>query len=178
MKENFKKWGWMTASAILGAFVCLVILRSFPRVQTFLLPNPVAQKSVPHGPRDLFQEMDDMFRDDFFAQETPGFSKPFDSLVMKNFGGGLQDFQQKEDDKYVYYELQIEDLKSTSLETKVEKGYLTVKGTLEKKESEDGMEKTMQSHFERTFPIPENVDAQKMEVTSENHKVILKFPKV
>jgi HSP20 family molecular chaperone IbpA len=61
---------------------------------------------------------------------------------------------------------------------KVEDGQVTISGeTSEKSETENGTT-GMSSSFERSFPVPENVDAKKFQIEPSDRKVIVKFPKV
>ncbi|MGZ3722900.1 MAG: Hsp20/alpha crystallin family protein [Bdellovibrionales bacterium] len=67
---------------------------------------------------------------------------------------------------------------STSIETKVENGYLMINGKQDKKKSVGGGESIFESTFHRTFPAPSNVDSSKMQTQTENDKIVLKFPKL
>ncbi|MEN0059796.1 MAG: Hsp20 family protein [Bdellovibrio sp.] len=151
------------------------------------------------------QNFDNLFNDDFFGGSDPfedmkkmreqmdkrmekfgikphSMTNPFDSWFSDKFGGGtVNDISKREDDNFVYYDIKIEDLNSTSINTKIENGYITITGTVEKKSGSDGEESSSQSiyksTFNRTFPLPENVDENKMEMTPEKNKITLKFPK-
>jgi HSP20 family molecular chaperone IbpA len=154
-------------------------------------------------------QFDSIFNDDIFGQDDPfnqmrkmreqmekrmdglgerhgKSSNPFDSWFSDKFGGGtVNDISKREDDKSVYYDIKVDDLNSTSINTKVENGYITITGTTEKKsssgdkESNDFSAKSVyKSTFNRTFPLPEQVDENKMQMTSEKDKIVLKFPKI
>jgi HSP20 family molecular chaperone IbpA len=77
----------------------------------------------------------------------------------------------KEDAKSVSYE--IKDVVGGTLNTQVSNGMLTVSG--ESKQIHGSI--SMQSSFQRSFSLPPNVDAAKMETISEKDKVVLRFPK-
>lgn len=159
--------------------------------------------------KDIHQQFDSIFNDDFFGSsdpfedmkkmreqmrkrmkifEKPGStSNPFDSWFSDKFGGGsVDDIAKREDDDFVYYDIKIHDLNSTSINTKIENGYITITGTVEKKNGADdknddvgfSSQSIFKSTFNRTFPLPENVDQNKMEMLPEKDKVVLKFPKV
>lgn len=159
--------------------------------------------------KDIHQQFDSIFNDDFFGSsdpfedmkkmreqmrkrmevfEKPGStSNPFDSWFSDKFGGGsVDDIAKREDDDFVYYDINIHDLNSTSIDTKIENGYITITGTVEKKNGADdkkddvgfSAQSIFKSTFNRTFPLPENVDQNKMEMLPEKDKVVLKFPKV
>ncbi len=159
--------------------------------------------------KDIHQQFDSIFNDDFFESSDPfedmkkmreqmrkrmkifekpdSTSNPFDSWFSDKFGGGsVDDIARREDDDFVYYEIKIHDLNSTSLNTKIENRYITITGTVEKKNGADDKkddvgflsQSMFKSTFHRTFPLPENVDQNRMEMLPEKDKVVLKFPKV
>jgi HSP20 family molecular chaperone IbpA len=106
---------------------------------------------------------------------------PFDTWFSHRFGGGtLEDIQQREDSQFVYFDVKVNDLKSTSITTNVSGGYVTISGQIEKKsQDKDGAsENVYQSLFRRVLPLPANVDASKMETTTQGDTVTLKFPKL
>lgn len=124
---------------------------------------------------------------DSLAKPTRRFSSnPFDSWFSDRFGGTVNDISKREDDDFVYYDIKVEDVNATSIQTKIESGYIMIMGTTEKKsktsdeKNKDGFsaESICKSTFNRTFPLPERVDASKMEMTSEKDKIVLRFPKI
>jgi HSP20 family molecular chaperone IbpA len=154
---------------------------------------------------DIRNQFDSFFNDDFFGQSDPfeemrrmrkqmekhmhgfggkdsGARNPFDSWFSDKFGGGtINDISKREDDDYVYYDIKVDDLNSTSINANIENGYVTITGTVEKKsesnEQDSAAQSILKSSFNRTFPLPENVDQNKMQMVPEKDKVILKFPK-
>lgn len=74
-------------------------------------------------------------------------------------------------------------MNSTSINTKVEKGYVTISRTEEKESGFDGKDSNrssqsiFKSSFNRTFSLPLDVDQSKMQMLTEKDKVVLKFPK-
>lgn len=155
-------------------------------------------------------QFDNLFNDDFFRQSDPfeqmrkmredmekrmqGLnsgqhfsSNPFDNWFSGKFGGGtVNDISKREDENAVYYDIKVEDVNGTSINTKIENGYITITGTTEKKNeksnSKEGEGISAQSYykssFNRTFPLPEHVDQNGMKMTSEKNKIVLMFPKV
>jgi len=90
----------------------------------------------------------------------------------------------REDDGFVYYDIKVDDVKSTSINTKVENGYVTITGTVEKKTSSDEKDdqyaarSIYKSSFNRTFPLPTHVEQTKMQMLTDKDKITLKFPKI
>lgn len=154
---------------------------------------------------EMRSQFDSFFNDDFFSQDdpfeamrkfrqrmqkdmqdfnSPSFSTPFDSWFGNKFGGGtVQDIEKREDENFVYYDIKVKDVKGTTVNTKVENGYLTITGQIESKKSEQDEESgfsnssVFSSTFSRTFPLPADVDADSMEMESEQNKITIKFPK-
>jgi HSP20 family molecular chaperone IbpA len=135
---------------------------------------------------DPFNEMKKM-RDDIgkrIAELSQGGSprNPFDAWFSEKYGtGSLNDISKREDADYVYYDIKVENLNETSIHTNILNGQITISGTTEKKDekNENGVatENVYKSTFEKTFPLPENVDQHKMQMSTEKDKVVLKFPK-
>lgn len=90
---------------------------------------------------------------------------------MQVMDGASEEITEKEDAHFVSYE--IKGVEGSSLNTSVQNGFLTIRG--ESKRQGGGM--TFQTSFQRSFSLPRNVDATKMETISEKDKVVLKFPK-
>lgn len=138
------------------------------------------------GRNDPFEEMKKMREEMEKRMERfgPGRStNPFDSWFSDKFGGGtINDISKREDDDFVYYDIKVDDLNSTSVNTKIENGYITITGSVEKKTGDDGGDSTstsvFKSTFNRTFPLPDHVDHNKMEMLPEKDKIVLKFPKI
>ncbi len=171
--------------------------------------NPSTEKdlfeSMDKYQNDMRNQFDSFFNDDFFNQDdpfeamrkfrqrmqkdmqgfkSPSFSTPFDSWFGNKFGGGtVQDIEKREDENFVYYDIKVKDVKGTTVNTKVENGYLTITGQIESKNSEQDEESgysnssVFSSTFSRTFPLPANVDEDSMEMESELNKIVIKLPK-
>jgi HSP20 family molecular chaperone IbpA len=167
----------------LGALVVFVTARANP--------GWFVKQKVPKVEQDIFRRFDTQFGPDFFSHDDPFEEMKrfrenlgqnpdlFDRWFGKHFGGGTaEDISRREDGDYIYFDIKVPDLKSTSVQTKVNDGYVTIDGkTATKSQSENG-ETSFESVFHRTFPAPANADASKMEVSSEGNGVVLKFPKL
>lgn len=126
-------------------------------------------------------------RRDEFSVGKHLLSNPFDAWFSDKFGDGtVNDISKREDDNFVYYDIKVEDVNSTSINTKIENGYIIITGSIEEKsanidEKENNgfsSQSVYKSTFKRTFPVPEQVDQNKMQMMTERHKIVLKFPKI
>lgn len=182
-----------TGSALLGAAMVLMLLKIKPEIFSLWVhphksPTPAENDFV--NPHDLFEVMT-RFRErmekqiENFDNENENISDSFDSWLNTTSGGGvIDDIMRREDEKFVYYDITVKNLEAASINTKIEDGYITITGKVEKtsfgRDDEDNpnSQTFYSSTFNRTFPLPDNVDSSKMEMTSEEgQKVILKFPK-
>ena len=72
------------------------------------MPSPHQVLNFPRDIEDMFKKQNDMF----------------DSWYSDDFGrGSIEDISKREDDLYIYYEIKVEDLNLTSLNTKIENGH-------------------------------------------------------
>jgi len=145
------------------------------------------------------RDLNNFFDEDFFGQKDPfdslrrfreklgvpplgggrSQSNSFDSWFGRRFGGGsVFDITKREDDRFVYYDVQVDDVESTNLETKIDQGHITIIGETKKQDhagSQGGS--FFSSRFSRSFPLPAEADGENMEVVREKNRIILKFPK-
>lgn len=112
-------------------------------------------------------------------------SNPFDSWYSGKFGGGdIYDISKKEDDQFVYYEVRVPNLESSAVEAKVENGQISISGKIEnskdlyqENDSSEG-HSYVRSGFTRSFPLPVDVEEDKMEMQKDKDKLVIKFPKI
>jgi HSP20 family molecular chaperone IbpA len=144
------------------------------------------------------QLLDHFFNDDFFGKSEDPFSQmrkmreqmmkqfnppekgaaPFDSWYQKKFGGGdVADISQREDDKFVYYDISVKGLNKEDLKVKVANGQINISGKTETKNENGNTGTYMSSMFQRSFPVPPNVDSNKVQMENEKDKLTVKFPK-
>jgi HSP20 family molecular chaperone IbpA len=179
-----QKWQWFTIGVLgmaLGIFVTVLSFVYFPSLQTkFSRPSRASRQmqawnDFHENQKQMLEHFDRLFQDDFGGEDVFNLS-----IGGAGASGslGVGQLSQREDDKFVYFDLEVEDLKSTSIQSKVENGYLTVSGVVEKKNTDENVQHSFKSEFHRTFPLPEGIDTKKMEVISEGHRVTFKFPKV
>jgi HSP20 family molecular chaperone IbpA len=129
--------------------------------------------------RDPFEEMRRMQK-----QMLQGLNSPdelqggFDSWFQNRFGGGnVNEIKQREDDKYVYYDIDLNNQSPKELQVEVKDGQVNISGKFETKSQNGNENSVMSSSFHRSFPVPPNVEADKFLTEQENNKIVLKFPK-
>jgi HSP20 family molecular chaperone IbpA len=94
---------------------------------------------------------------------------------MSVFGGGdTGDFKTREDDQFIYYEYDMENIAKDSLNVRVENHMVIIEGN----ETKEAFGTTMSTSFHRAFPAPDGVDVDKVQMDYLDKKLIIKFPKV
>ncbi len=132
---------------------------------------------------DPFEDMKKMREKmrNLFNENNNSFDNLFDSWYGDKFGGSMGEIKSHEDKNSVYYELDIDNINKESLNIKVENNIVKISGKTEiltQKEDGKTKSKSIQSgQFQRSYPVPDNVDASKVIIESKDNKVILKFPK-
>lgn len=161
MKDNplLKSVGVAGFSAVVGALVAIAFLKIESVAKAQPMPDRVVARYV-EDPFTQVAKMREQMRQRFAREDD---------------GEGLTGIQRREDDHFVYFDLRLQDPKSTSLNSKVEDGYLNITGKVEKNQDEDNY---FSSSFSKTFPVPDGVDAEKMQTEADGDKVTFKFPKV
>jgi HSP20 family molecular chaperone IbpA len=148
--------------------------------------------------KGLHQFFDQTFDDDFFNQSfspfkqmekmresmnklfqmEPGSGDMFDPWFDGRFGGSVFDIEQKEDDQFIIYEIKLKGLSQSDLNVDISDGMLTISGKLTRGSEEKNAKSVFSQSFNRSFPVPHGVDADKAEFDSTDESVIVKFPKV
>lgn len=80
----------------------------------------------------------------------------------------------REDDNFVYMEIDLESFDKNSLSAKVENDTVIIEGN----NKSEGGGNSMSSHFYQSFSVPGGTDATKVDMLHENNKLVLKFPKL
>jgi HSP20 family molecular chaperone IbpA len=159
-----------------------------PIISAMNLPKNTNEDEIPPPPSAQARNArpnDDMDEEDALLNQAPflAMQKMREEMEKEMRGGGAgammgfdiesggAEITAKEDAKSVSYE--IKDVVGGTLNTQVSNGMLTVSG--ESKQIHGSI--SMQSSFQRSFSLPPNVDAGKMETISEKDRVVLRFPK-
>jgi HSP20 family molecular chaperone IbpA len=132
------------------------------------------------SPFDTFnsEDKEDQGESSWWHQFFPP-AKNFRGNIIDNgmsvFGGGdTGDFKTREDDKFVYYEYEMEKVSKDSLNVRVENHMVIIEGN----ETKEAFGATISTSFHRAFPAPENVDVDKVQMDYLDKKLIIKFPKI
>jgi len=103
----------------------------------------------------------------------------FDSWFKKRFGGGnAEEISKREDDDFVYYDVKVDGLDQEKVNVSVTNGLLSISGKIEKKAQSGNSENILESSFQRSIPLPSNVDSEKVQMEQGKDKVTVKFPKL
>ncbi|MCB9091190.1 MAG: Hsp20/alpha crystallin family protein [Halobacteriovoraceae bacterium] len=124
------------------------------------------------------ENMNRLFEDQFNNSLD---NKYFDNWFEGRFGGSVFDIGESEDDKFVYYRIQLDGVDQNNLKIDVSNGQLNISGVINKeseKSSQGSLSKSRVSQsFKRSFPVPLGVDADKVEFETKENEIIVKFPK-
>lgn len=94
---------------------------------------------------------------------------------MNSFQINTGSVQQREDAKFVYYDIPIKGLDPKTFRVKIEDGQIVVDGQTA---PTPGSAISFTSSFHRSFPIPDGVDGAKVKMEQDKEKLTLKFPRV
>ena len=129
-----------------------------------------------HDPFEQMRQMRDQFMKNF---DEPGLgSGMFDSWYRNRFGGGdAGEIKRREDKGFVYYDISIKGLDKRNFNFKIADGQISISGQVEIKSEENGNGSYLNSKFHRSFPVPPDVDAKRVQIEQGKDLVTLKFPK-
>ncbi|MFI5390836.1 MAG: Hsp20/alpha crystallin family protein [Bacteriovoracales bacterium] len=119
------------------------------------------------------------FDDDFFGEEV------LDQMAKGMEGmdnlGEVAKLETSENDQYVIYEIFLDLIDKNSLKIDIKDGQITLSGQerIEKENKGDyGVSKSISvSSFTRSFPAPQGVKAEEVQIEHKEKSIILKFPK-
>lgn len=118
------------------------------------------------------------------TENITDFDDPAEDALLKKmlrprspFWPDLSGVRQHEDDRYVYYDIDLKNFDPQKIDVRVNERTVSVSGQAEHKEEADGLNRYSSSSFQRSFPVPENADPRTYKMERENGKIILKFSK-
>ncbi len=142
--------------------------------QFFGIPfsNPFDEPGKGNKPHSLWER--------FFGNKHESEEGEVDGSILDNpfslFSGrtGQPKVNTREDDNFVYMEIDVDSFDKNSLSARVEDDTVIIEGN---QKSED-QGSSMSSHFYQSFPAPAGTDPSKVDMSHENNKLVLKFPKI
>lgn len=120
------------------------------------------------------EEEDTSWWRQFFASPKNFKGKIIDNGMSVFGGGDTGDFKTHEDDHFVYYEYEMENVSKDSLNVRVENQMVVIEGSATKQ----AFGAMISTSFHRAFPAPDNVDVDKVEMDYVDKKLVIKFPKL
>lgn len=144
-----------------------------------LPPDPFADDDMGFG--KMFERMQKRFQnffdDPFYGNLAPGID-PIKGLDMDSSGPQIT---QKEDDESVTIILNTNNLDKETLKLDIKNGMIQISGKtrVEQKNQTQGAQSFMQyeSSFQQSFPVPTDVEADKVEIKNEKDEIRLVFPR-
>jgi len=127
--------------------------------------------------------------DDFFGEEMFDQMDQMAEEMMKQMGPGMGgptalgngQLRRYEDESFVYLEFKLGHIDKNSLNLQIKDGNVTVKGQTKIEnttQNQFGSSTSISiSSFHKTFPVPEDVKEEEVEVDHKEGALILKFPK-
>jgi HSP20 family molecular chaperone IbpA len=164
MKPLLKTAAVTLASAVVGASITYGALKYSADSKFSFSSQP---KTIDSFYEDIFKQQQNFFEDSWFANY-------FENQKT-------QEISKREDSQFIYYDIKLDDPLATTIDTKVQNGYITITGKTEKNtqssENDGSYSQVYKSSFNQSFPLPDNVLPNKMKVIADGDKIILKFPK-
>ena len=172
MGKKAKKFLVPLLSAFAGALLVVVILRIRPDMAPLIAGKPPAppQSLTPQSILKHMEDEDPFGDEGFFSFK--GF--PFDQNLLDAQQTGIGNITSREDENHIYYDIPLEGVDPSSVQTKVQNGYLTIQAEVKKEESPGSF---FQSSFQQSFPLSSNVEPGQIRISSEKDKITLQLTK-
>lgn len=140
--------------------------------------------NAPMGFAKIFSQMNP-FREDPMVEDF--FSEAENNMLqldhLNNLGSpgvfnhGVGDVTQREDDRYIYLDIDLKGQKPKEFKVNVQQGQVTVSGLIESQENSPGFSGTVTSSFHRSFPAPDNAKVSTYKLEQSEDKITIKFEK-
>ncbi len=124
---------------------------------------------------DRFFGDDSFFNDEIFDQMAQG---------MQDAGsfGEVGNLETTETDQFIIYEIFLDQVDKNSLKIDIKNGQITLSGQARIEKENQGQFGTSKSisisSFTRSFPAPQGVKTEEVQIENKENSVVLKFPKV
>lgn len=157
----------------------------FPKQDLTTFYDKVFDRDFFQRNQSPFEQMEKMRKemDKFFESTMQDYSKiTFDDWYGSRFGGSIGDIDQNEDDKYVYFKVDLKGIDKNTINTDVSGGQVTISGSHSDLHAEEEAGANVRSEsyqsFHRSFPVPSGVNPDKVEFETKDDELVIKFPKV
>lgn len=143
-------------------------------------PRFFAQMNPFHHSGDEDLSVDAFFKE---AEKNMMALQNFDQMGSPGFHqaqsfGGVGDVTQREDDKFIYLDIDFKGQKPKEFKVDVRHGQITVSGLVEHEENTSGFAGSVTSSFHRSFPAPENAKVTTYKLEEGSDKITIKFEKI
>ncbi len=95
-------------------------------------------------------------------------------MELLSLSGSTDQLELKEDDKHVFYELDLDGREVTHVDVSTENGYITIRAELESRSAHN----YASSRLSHTMPVPATADVDTLEIVNEDDHVIIRMEKV
>jgi HSP20 family molecular chaperone IbpA len=166
-------------SAVAGAGAVVGAVHMSPAFKSKVVAEQPRPPKVVHAAQNIYAGESE----DHFENVVEDIEEDIQNFMAKrglpsHTDNSLAGIEQREDDKFVYIDVKVDNVESTAINTRIDNGQVSVTGSVERKGADPFEESVFQSTFHKSFPVPENVDANKMEIDTDQNRYVLKFPKV
>ena len=101
--------------------------------------------------------------------------------MQPQMGGSVAEVDSWEDDQFIYLKFKLGQINKNSLNLQIKDGLVTVKGQTKIEnttQNQFGSSTSISiSSFNKTFPVPEGVKEEEVQIDHQDGALILKFPK-
>lgn len=193
------KWGYIASFSLGAIFACSITFNVMTNSikeeraemvklrkeiaklnKGFNIPNPFADfdKKFDSIKKQFEKEMAQDLADEeeersFFG----GLAKGLQGMASGISGGGITE---REDDQFLYYDVEVGTSEKNEINVQVENGQLVVSGTIVSEDKSGSVTSSFRSSFNQSRSLPSNVDQNNFVLDQDNEKGILtvKFKKI
>lgn len=141
----------------------------------------VIQETAKPKKKSFFERFfdEDFFNDEVFDKMADQMAKGMEGMVNVGQVGRLET---TENDQYVIYEIFLDQVDKNSLKIDIKEGQVTLSGQARIEKENQGQFGTSKSisisSFTRSFPAPQGVKTEDVQIENKENSIVLKFPKV
>jgi len=128
---------------------------------------------------DRFFGDDSFFNDEIFDQMAEQMAQ---GMQTAGSFGEVGNLETSETDQFIIYEIFLDQVDKNSLKIDIKNGQITLSGQARIENENQGQFGTSKSisisSFTRSFPAPQGVKIEEVQIENKENSVVLKFPKV